>query len=238
VHAGWGIFTGIKAAANDWGRLEGPPFTSYRAELRAVVEAFSRAAVPICIYCDNQAVVDQTAELIDRLEALQDGSSTEQPGSGADHDYTYRDPMWDALELIVRRAPERFFKIRWIPGHLLDPGKEAKLENFLAEGGDLALARGNSAVDILAEKGAKLAEPKQSLLWKEFLVMKLAKTFQAMQITIWAAFKGHIASDQEVAAADLARLANWEPADEGTGYDDIDDPFLHEFLAQRDNQEL
>jgi hypothetical protein len=146
--------------------------------------------------------------------------------------------MWDALELLVRRAPERFFKIRWIPGHLLDPGKEAKLENFLAEGGDLALARGNSAVDILAEKAAKLAEPKQSLLWKEFLVMQLAKTVQAMQITIWAAFKGHIASDQEVAAADLARLANWEPADEGTGYDDIDDPFLHEFLAQSDNQEI
>ena len=62
--------------------------------------------------------------------------------------------MWEALELIVARAPVRFFKIRWIPGHLLDSGKEAKLENFLAEGGEMHHAKVNFASDILAEKGA------------------------------------------------------------------------------------
>ena len=67
AHAGWGLFDGHDAAANDWESLEGPPFTSFRAELRAMVEAFSRAATPICVYCDNEAVVNKVIELLDEI---------------------------------------------------------------------------------------------------------------------------------------------------------------------------
>ena len=62
AHAGWGLHAGANSRANDWGKPEGPPFTSYRAELRGVVEAFNRAATPVCVYCDDQAVVNKVIE--------------------------------------------------------------------------------------------------------------------------------------------------------------------------------
>ena len=67
VHAGWGIYTKDGALANDWGKLGGPPYTSYRAELRGVLEACSRAVAPIYIMCDNQAVVNKAIEILDEV---------------------------------------------------------------------------------------------------------------------------------------------------------------------------
>ena len=132
AHGGWGIFTGSNSTSNDWGHLEGPPFSSYRAELRAIVEAFSRAAVPVWAVCDNKAVAEQTAILLAKTYALMSGtadhpdldlhSPVDEPG---------HDPMWTGLADIVNRAPAKFFRVSWIPGHLLDKGKEGKLEDYL-----------------------------------------------------------------------------------------------------------
>ena len=80
--------------------------------------------------------------------------------------------------------------------------------------------------------------PPTSLQWKDFLATKLAKVVQSMQITIWAAFQGYIVSEQEVLAADLARLIKWDPEDAEQQFNDYDDPFLAEFLAQEDFQEV
>ena len=236
AHGGWGLFAGPNSLANDWGHLEGPPFSSYRAELRALVEAFSRAAVPVWVVCDNKAVADQAAELLAKSYATRKGlvghpdlalvSPLDKPGY---------DPMWDAIAAIIDRAPLQFFKTSWIPGHLLDEGHEAKLELFLQEGGMLEWAQGNRAADHCAEKGAQCGAPPASMLWRDFLVTKLARTVQSMQVSIWAAFQGHLSSDLDFTAIEVSTLAKDINAEQDSDVNfDFDDPFVQDFLAQED----
>ena len=237
AHGGWGIFTGHGSSANDHGCLEGPPFTSYRAELRGILEACSRAVDPVWVVCDNQAVVDQAAALFAKACALRTPSPHVQdlelatPLDKQDHDV-----MWDSLAGLVDNAPINFYRISWIPGHLLDNGKEDKLEEYLSTGGTLAMAQGNRAAAALAEQGAKLASPPLSMLWREHLVKQLAKVVQTMQITIWAAYKGHVCSDLELSAAEVGLIADSASLEETSEiFDaDFDDPFMSEFLAQED----
>jgi ribonuclease HI len=130
AHGGWGIYVGPNAVANDYGMLEGPPFTSYRAELRGVVEACSRAVSPIWIICDNQAVSDQAAALFARLDATRMAHPHAQDLElKTPLDQKDPDEMWVALAGIVNTAPPKHFRITWMPGHLLDAGKEALLED-------------------------------------------------------------------------------------------------------------
>ena len=236
AHGGWVVFAGPNSLANDWGHLKGPPFSSYRAELRALIEAFSRATVPVWVVCDNKAVADQAAELLAKNYATRKGvvghpdlalvSPLDRPGY---------DPMWDAVDGIVSRSPLHFFKVSWIPGHLLDEGHESKLELFLQEGGLLEWAQGNKAADHCGEKGAQCGAPPTSMLWRDFLVTKLARTVQAMQVSIWAAFQGHLPSDLDFTATEVSGLA--EDINRNQDVEDcfdLDDPFVQDFLAQED----
>ena len=57
-----------------------------------------------------------------------------------------------------------------------------------------------------------------------------------MQISVWAAFSGYTASDQEIKATELTAIEE-DPAywgDDCLQYD-IDDPILQELLAQEDH---
>ena len=56
-----------------------------------------------------------------------------------------------------------------------------------------------------AKKSSKMSAPPDSMLWKDHLVKKLARPVQTMQISIWAAFRGHICSDLEYTAAEVAK---------------------------------
>ena len=74
-------------------------------------------------------------------------------------------------------------------------------------GGSLQLAKGNNGADMLADRGAKMAAPPESMLWKDHLVKRLARLVQTMQISVWVAFRGHISSDLEFSATEVTRLS-------------------------------
>ena len=113
---------------------------------------------------------------------------------------------------------------------------EAALEDYLLTGGSIQLARGNKGADILADRGAKLAAPPDSILWKEHLVKQIARLMQTMQVSIWAAFRGHICSGLEYTAAEVAALIPEEGLEVEDDYNELDfiDPFMHKFLCQED----
>ena len=214
-----------------------PPFTSYRAELRGLLEALSRAAAPTWVVCDNQAVCEQAAALIAKIEACR----AEQPRSDdlelqTPLDRPDCDCMWKAVAQIIERAPRNFYKVSWMPSHLMDSGKETQLEDYLLQGGSMLWAQGDRGADILADMGAQSAAPAATLLWKDHIVKQLARVVQTMQVTIWASFNGHVCSDLELTAAEVSTLVQdtWD-ADEAQWNDiDFDDPFMSDFLCQED----
>ena len=230
AHGGWGLFVNATSSANDYGSLEGGPFSSYRAELRGLVEAISRAAAPICVVLDNEAVCNGARDLIDRLDRSLDRmppESSELPNS---------DSMWADVAWLIANAPRGFFRVMWVPSHLLEEGREERLEEYLSQGGELELLRGNSAADRLTNLGASLDAPSTSLKLRDAIACKLAREVQMMQVTIWAAFRGCIPSDQEVKATELAKLEGEEIFDpDFNKYGGLNDPFVQEFIAQNDS---
>ena len=141
--------------------------------------------------------------------------------------------MWRAVLEILQNLPLDHIWCMWVPSHLLDPGKAALLEQFLAEGGDFRLLQGNLQADLLADKGAAMDARAKHLQDKEKLAAKLAGVVHTMQILIWAAFQGYIASDQETDAAQAMIQAELQLGQEFEEYE-YEDPFLQEFLAQDD----
>ena len=81
-----------------------------------------------------------------------------------------------------------------------------------------------------------MAAPPDSILWKEHIVKKIARLVQTMQVSIWAAFRGHICSGLEYTAAEVAALIPEEGLEVEDDYNelDFDDPFMHEFPCQGD----
>ena len=223
AHGGWGLFTGLRAQTADYGALGCVPFTSYRAELRGVIEACSRAVDPIAIVVDNMAVCDGLAMLIDQVD-LGHGKPPCMPSD---------DPMWEAVLQLLQRLPRRHVRCQWVPSHLLDDAHNAKLDAYLAEGGDIRLLQGNLQADILADKGAALLPPRSDLIAKERLAAKLASVAQSMQIMVWAAYRGYTSSQQELDGVSAIVQAERGLADHTPEYD-YSDPFLQEFLAQED----
>ena len=57
-----------------------------------------------------------------------------------------------------------------------------------------------------------------------------------MQVLVWAAYKGHIASDQECDAVQSSLQAERDSMEEDNGFD-YEDPFLQAFFAQDDGAE-
>jgi hypothetical protein len=145
--------------------------------------------------------------------------------------------MWKAVANILVTLPPKFVRVLWVPSHLLDQGKEDELEQFLATGGDMELLKGNQAADVVADRGAGMDPPDPSLQLKDKLVFKLACAVQTMQIMIWAAYQGHVASDQEIDASKVVHRAESEDLIPDLGFDE-DDPFLQAFLAQDDCAEI
>jgi hypothetical protein len=177
---------------------------------------------------DNEAVCDGARELIDALDSM--GSSDRaayQPSEKLD-------PMWKDVVWLVKNAPRHFFRVNWIPSHLMDNGKERQLKAYLDDGGCLEMAKGNFAADALANAGADLAAPPASVLTKDKFVQLLAKKVQVMQILVWSAFKGYIASDLEIEATKLSGVVNENPSDWDDPWLEVDDPALEMFLAQCD----
>ena len=63
-YGGWGVFTAQSSPNNVHGHLIGHPTTSYRAEVRALLEAVARTGTDVCIICDNQAAAQQLQKIL------------------------------------------------------------------------------------------------------------------------------------------------------------------------------
>ena len=84
------------------------------------------------------------------------------------------DPMWKDVVWLLKNAPRHFFRVSWIPSHLMDKGKEHLLKAYSDTGGYLEMARGNFAADAFAKAWTDLAAPPASVLTKDKFVQPLS----------------------------------------------------------------
>ena len=96
---------------------------------------------PIYIVLDNMAVCDGLAMLIDQVDL--------QPSADKPFIMPADDPMWEAVLELLQRLPNRHVRCQWVPSHLLNEGHGSKLEDYLAEGGDIRLLQSNLQADSL-----------------------------------------------------------------------------------------
>ena len=84
-----------------------------------------------------------------------------------------------------------------------------------------------------------MEKPEDSLVYAEKLRKRLTRTVQAMQIHIWAAFKGCVVADQELKAVEMKALSRedlWQRKDEEEEvYMDIHDEELQAFLEMEED---
>ena len=199
-HGGWGVFT-PRAEENTAGHLTGQPCTSYRAEGRAILDAVTRAAKPICVICDNQSAVRN-------LEAIINAEGKERTWRETDECADF----WEIIARHIREHPESMPAARWIPSHMDDPRRAEIKQKFLREGGDPEWINGNKQADLLAEKGAKSEAPPAELLLKEKFKVLAARAAQRMYAHIWAAHCQYLKAPTE-------HLNGYEP-DEAFGLED------------------
>ena len=108
ARAGWGVYYAADSAHNVSGHLYGPIQSSYRGEVRAILEIVRTAAYYTIIYCDCESVVN-TMQLIIKKQL----DSTDNLADGE---------YWHAIMEITDAAPSNFFRCVWIPSHCNDGG--------------------------------------------------------------------------------------------------------------------
>ena len=114
------MFVNDGAAQNSHGKLEGQPVSTYRAEPQGAVQAILSARTPICIVCDNLAVVEQLKNILStgRQEANWPGDD------GCD---LFRRLIADKGKL---REPGHHTAM-WMASHMDDPKKATAKATFL-----------------------------------------------------------------------------------------------------------
>ena len=179
-HGGWGVLTSEKAKTNVHGRLVGHPTTSYRAEVRAILEAISRIGTDACIVCDNQSAIQQLQKILECRGQRPTWSSEDECSD-----------FWVQIAAVISQTRLRLCA-KWMPSHLDDVKRKPVLDKYLAEGGDARWIEGNLAADLLAGKGAALAQPPEELMHKEKFRLLLTRAVQRMMVHIWSAHKGYL----------------------------------------------
>ena len=219
AYGGWGLYIRSGSSQNIGGALTGRPTTSYRAEVRAVLETIWRIRVPTCIVTDCKTV----CQILDGIiHSIDTNGKICWPNDDGCHDY------WETIveNLLQKRAP---VAVRWMPSHLGEEGKKEAKQTFLAMGGKDQWIWGNCGADEMAKKGAALAAPPEHLLSREKITRVLAKTMQRMAVHIWAAEKGiisvHDADGHEAGLEDEIFGAN----DFGTWDFDAEDHHIDAF---------
>ena len=130
-HGGWGVYT-PGAEHNTAGHLSGVPCTSYRAEGRAILDAITRAAEPICIICDNLAAVNNLKAIIANLGEKETWRSNDECAD-----------FWQAVAKHIKANPDICPIAEWLPSHMDDPQKAHVLQDFLARDGSLEWVEGS-----------------------------------------------------------------------------------------------
>jgi ribonuclease HI len=194
AYGGWGLFICTGSSQNLGGALTGRPTTSYRAEVRAAMEAIWRTRVPTCIVTDCMTV----ARVLEKMMAQIAAETTPSwPNDDGCHDY------WETIaeNLLQKRTS---ITVRWMPSHLDEEAKKDARVEFIAAGGIQEWIQGNCGADEMAKKGAALAAPPEHLMAREKMTRMLTKAVQRMAVHVWAAEKGIVAEkDADGHEADL-----------------------------------
>jgi hypothetical protein len=116
--------------------------TSYRAEVRAILQVLARCKADVLICSDCKSVVNQVQ---DYLTSRRRNILTAAP------------ELWEVIHDLLEEACDadnNHIAIKWVPSHLDDEKKLAKREKYLAAG-DITLhdIDGNVAADAQAERG-------------------------------------------------------------------------------------
>ena len=207
-HGGWGVYISAKARTNRGGHLVGWPVTSYRAEVRAMVDAIARAEVRVCVISDNQAAV-HTLQAI-----MKNPASPNQPWKNSDECADY----WDWIKHRLEEFPAEYHEAQWMPSHLDEPTRAKQRDDFLSKGGDARWIDGNCGADEWANKGARLQAPTAALVLKEKYKRMITRAAQRMMVHIWAVHQGHLQTKNET-----NREICDPDEDYGIGYDDLVD---------------
>ena len=138
---------------------------SYRAEVRALLDAICWARTPICIFSNCKTEVNVLAGILQH-----GGGKVTWPRDDDCLD------LWEWIAEHVREYLPGFVEVCWMPGHLDDPKKAEARRCYLLAGGQSERIQGNVEADKLAKRGASAAAPPPSLLWREHLQVLLAMT--------------------------------------------------------------
>ena len=122
AHGGWGVHT-PGADYNTAGHLAGAPITSYRAEARAMLDAVTRAAEPICVICDNKAAVKNLQAIFDTQGAKQTWHNNDECAD-----------FWRLIAAHIHARPHVAHLAKWMPSHLDNPERAHIRKQFLEEG--------------------------------------------------------------------------------------------------------
>ena len=139
----WGIFYHNQCPKNKGAPLFAYCQSSYVAEVRAVAESLVKADNPTLIFCDCFSSVNQLDYYIKYRRKAKD--------------HEIAGDLWDFIYSAIDHAfPEKWIRIKWIPGHLDSRSKSGKRAQPIRDGvyqwEDI---EGNVEVDRIADAGAK-----------------------------------------------------------------------------------
>jgi len=122
AHAGWGVvYSCTDDSLNEHGPVLSIVQTSYRAEVRAVLQVIARCKADVLICSDCKAVVDQVQNYI---------------LSGQRNVSTAAPELWEVIYDLLEAACEvdkGHIAIKWVPSHLNDDKKQLSGRNILQQ---------------------------------------------------------------------------------------------------------
>ena len=109
ARAGWGVFYGNDSPHNASQKFHGPVQTSYKAELRALLQVVRCVEEPVITMIDCKAVVNTVQKFLDHGEQGLDKLAEQD--------------LWNYIFKICNRQPD-FVRVQWMPSHLGEGGKK------------------------------------------------------------------------------------------------------------------
>ena len=179
----WAIFFSTDCKINYASKLQWSVQSNYRAELRAIVEAFRRATIPLWVKSDCKGIVETIQEIIN-------GKHHDADGPEAD--------LYSIIEALIRHMPDRYYKITWVPSHLLEQTNSKKRNKHINAVGDIKDLQGNEGADILANGCARCSEAPAMRVQMRGAKHSLTRITHNLLVHVLAEFRGYTLTEKEI----------------------------------------
>ena len=135
IRAGWGLYVAPNHKLNMYGSIPTSTPTIFRAELRAILQAFLYSGMDVIVKSDCKAAVNLVNKII--------------KGQPWDKRHDDADILQKILDIVENIAGDRI--VQWIPAHLDEDQNHKKREAFFRKGGEQKDIDGNCGADSLAK---------------------------------------------------------------------------------------